>query len=129
MAIPYTIVTGAPTYLTKADNQVTSVPIINKVVAADMNQLKASITELYAILANALVQVDVPLSKASFDGPNYADARLIGKTPQADFNIWTNDGSGTLLNYPDGYAFAADTGTLTMTPGNYLLKVNVPLTR
>ena len=64
-----------------------------------------------------------PITSADFVGSDYTNALLIGKTPQVGFNVFSNDGSGALLDYPNSYDFDNTTGTLTMPAGNYVIQI------
>jgi hypothetical protein len=67
--------------------------------------------------------ISTPITSADFVGSDYVNALLIGKTPQVGFNVFSNDGSGALLDYPNSYSFDGVTGTLTMTAGNYVIQI------
>jgi hypothetical protein len=64
-----------------------------------------------------------PITAANFVGDDYTNPDLVGKTPQVNFNIFTNDGTGGLMDYPGSYTFNAGTGTITTTPGNYVVQI------
>ena len=64
---------------------------------------------------------NIILTSASFVGSEYQNNIFLGAVAMSDFNIFANNGSGTLLNNPDGYALDFSTGTITMTPGNYII--------
>ena len=116
------------TYDTKEDRRTSSVPEKNKVTASNMNEIKTSVNALYALVAQVYSPKAVVITAADFAGSNYVNTQLIGKTPQVDFNVYSNSGSGVLLKYLDGYAFAIMTGTLTMDAGDYVIVLNVKLT-
>jgi hypothetical protein len=63
------------------------------------------------------------LTPETTEGGSYTSADLIGKTAMTDFNIFSNDGNGSLLKVDDVYLFNSGTGTVTITPGNYLLQI------
>lgn len=111
------------TYTNKEDRRTTDVPAINKVVAADMNQIKTVVNAIVDKLDLAKIPQSVAITSADFAGDTYTNTLLIGKTPVTDFNVWTNDGSGVLLKYTDGYTFVSGTGTITMASGNYRLEI------
>lgn len=115
-------------YTDKADRRTdTSIPMINKVVAADMNEIKASINALYDLIGTARNVVQTVITSADFAGPHYINTLLIGLTAMRDFNVFTNGGSGVVLNVNDGYTFTSGTGTINMEPGDYLIQILVPL--
>jgi len=70
-------------YTNKVDNQVSELPSINKVTAADMNEIKASVNELY----------DERVGWARYDDTQYTSASpyvMIGDTP---FTVPNNAGA------------------------------------
>lgn len=116
------------TFTDKEDRRTLSIPEINKVTAANMNEIKDSVNALYDYLDSVKVPISFAITTSDFAGSTYVDVRLIGLTPVDDFNIWTNEGSGVLLKYTDGYTFAAGTGTVTMEPGDYRIEIYTSLT-
>jgi hypothetical protein len=111
------------TYTTKEDRRTVDVPEVNRVTAANMNEIKASVNALYDRLEAALVPVSFAITSADFAGDTYQNALLVGKTAVTGFNVFTNDGSGVLLKFNDCYTFNSGTGTLTMSAGNYRIEV------
>lgn len=63
----------------------------------------------------------VIITAADFTGNDYTNALLNGLTADEDFQLFSNDGSGTLLKVNDGYTFSGT--TITTTPGNYRLQI------
>ncbi len=63
------------------------------------------------------------ISASNFSGGIYTDSRLIGLTPETDFDVWASEGYGGLLNNNDGYTFNATTGGLTMGAGKYAIMI------
>lgn len=116
------------TYTNKEDRRVVDVPDINRVTAADMNEIKTSVNALYDLVDLAYIPVNISITSGDFSGSTYTNILLIGKTPQTDFNVFTNEGSGVLLLASDGYTFDDETGTLTMEAGNYIIQVWKKLT-
>lgn len=73
-------------------------------------------------------QTIVILSADEMSGGEYQDDLLIGKTPDVDFEVFTNEGSGVMLKegLPEdqgGYTYDAESGTITMPPQGYKLKI------
>lgn len=116
------------TYTAKEDRRTVDVPEVNKVTAANMNEIKTSVNALYDLVAQVLIPTSFAITSADFAGDTYTNAMLVGKTPVTGFNVFTNDGSGVLLKYNDGYTFNSGTGTITTPAGNYRIEIYVPLT-
>ena len=115
---------GKITYTDKADRRTTSVDPTNKVVAADMNEIKTKFNALCDIVDQLRKPVVYVITSANFSGSNYQNSELVNKTPMEDFKVFTNGGSGVLIKEEDGgFSFVGATGTLTMTPDNYLIEV------
>jgi hypothetical protein len=101
-----------------------------------MNEIKASVNALYDIIANFRQPLVFFLTAASFSGNNYTDAvNLINSKPGGatmiagkDFQLYTNSGSGVLLNPGDGYTFDSLLGRITTTPDNYILIIQKQIT-
>lgn len=116
------------TYDNKSDRRSLSGARINKVVADDMNQLKASVNSIIDALANLRQRIVLNITSASFTGGYYDATDTIGLTPDVDFNIRTGEGSGTFVyNADGGYAFNSVTGRITMAPGTYCITIFKPL--
>lgn len=111
------------TYTDKADRRTLPYSAENKVVAADMNEIKAAVNALYDLMDTIKIPTSFAITSGDFSGSTYQDARLVDLTPVTDFNVWSNEGSGVLLKNTDGYAFATATGTLTMEPGDYRIEI------
>lgn len=107
----------------KEDRRTQPYPAINIVTAANMNEIKASVNAIYDILDTLKIPVSFAIVPGDFAGSTYQDARLVGLTPVTDFNVWSNEGSGVLLKYTDGYTFVSGTGTITMEPGDYRIEI------
>lgn len=116
------------TFENKVPRRTLDVPDINQVTAADLNQIKTSVNALYDLLDLAYVPKFVSITSADFSGSSYTNTQLIDKTAMVDFNIFINNGSGTLLKVNDGYTFNASIGRLTMDADNYIIQINVKLT-
>ena len=110
------------TFNAKVDRRTSDVPIEYKIVAADMNQLKKVINAIADKLDYVKIPTSLAITAIDFEGNTYTNTELIDKTPVTDFNIWTNDGSGVLLKYTDGYTFNSATGTITMEATNYRIE-------
>lgn len=65
----------------------------------------------------------VLLTDASFTDNEYVNPLLVGLVPQIDFNLFTNEGTGGLLLYGDGYSFDDSTGTIGAPAQKYLLEI------
>lgn len=63
------------------------------------------------------------ITSADFSGSDYQSTDLIGLVAGTNFDVWSNDGSGTLLLVNDGYTFNSTTGTITATAGNYKILI------
>lgn len=61
------------------------------------------------------------LTSADFTGDTYTNALLSGKTPDIQFTLQTDEGSGVLLKVNDGYTFSGS--TITATAGDYRLTI------
>lgn len=114
-------------YNTKEDLRALDVPEVNKVTAANMNEIKASVNALYDYLNSVKVPTSFAITSSDFAGSTYTDTRLIGKVPVTDFNVYSNNGSGVLLKNTDGYTFNTGTGTLTMPADDYRIEIYVNL--
>jgi len=95
------------TYTTKIDNQTSALPAVNKVAAADMNEIKTSINLLYD-------------SKGGW--VDYEDSATSGTPINLTQNVWTdltNDkaGSGTVTTYKPSFV----TGDLWNSATNSLV--------
>lgn len=109
------------TFTDKEDRRTTNVPAINKITAADMNEIKSVVNAIVDKLTVVKIPKSLVITSSDFEGNAYTNTELIGKSPQIDFNLTTNSGSGTLLKYNDGYTFNAQTGTITTEAENYRL--------
>jgi len=124
-----------PTFATKVDRQTQSGNRANLVIADDINQITNCLTAIYAMFQTLVVRTCVPITKSDFTGPYYTNTLLIGLTPDVDFRVFTNDGSGTLMLWDDegydpegGYSFDPATGKLTTNPQNYSIEIYTPVT-
>lgn len=117
------------TYTDKVDRDVTSVPAVNKVVAADMNEIKTKFNALIDALANARQIIRVKISASDFTGSYYDNSNAVGLTAETDIQVFSNDGSGVLLNEGTGkgYQFNGTLGRFTMDRGNYIIVIFKPL--
>jgi len=128
--------TSRPTFDNKVDRVEQPYARINKVIADDMNQLKAAIIALYDMFETVQVRTCIALTPAMFTGPYYQNSKLINLTPDVDFRLFTNDGSGTLLSWDEegygdgGYIFTPETGRISGVDvsGNYSLEIYTPVT-
>jgi len=128
--------TSRPTFENKVDRKIQAGARINLVVADDINQLKEAIIALYDMFETITVRTCKVIKPADFTGPYYQNTLLVGLTPDVDFRLFTNDGSGTLLNwdeeeYGDGaYIFDSATGKIYEldTSGTYSLEIYTPVT-
>jgi len=118
-----------PTFDNKVDRQTQAGERINLVIADDINQLKSAIIALYNMFLTVKVVSIVPIVAADFTGPYYDNTDLVDLTPDVDFRIFTNSGTGALLRVNDGYTFNAATGRVTgLTPDYYSLEIYLPVT-
>jgi hypothetical protein len=81
------------TYTTKIDNQTSALPAVNKVAAADMNEIKTSVNSLYD-------------SKGGW--VDYEDSATSGTPINLTQNVWTDltnnkAGSGTVTTYKPSF--------------------------
>lgn len=117
------------TFTNKVDLRTTAVLPINKVVAADMNEVKAGINALYDMFASLKWAKPIKLTSASFSGGQYTNATdLATLTADTDFWLFSDEGAGTLLKAGAlaagaGYEFNSTLGRITCPPGNYRLLV------
>lgn len=121
--------TSRPTFANKVDRQTQAGERINLVIADDINQLKAAIIALYDMFETVEARTCIPVTSADFTGPYYDNSKLVNLTPDVDFRIFTNSGSGTLLRYLDGYTFTAATGRIIgLEPDYYSIEIYQPVT-
>lgn len=118
-------------YADKVDRRTIAVAPENKVVAANMNEIKASVNALYDMLENIRQRIQVSITSANFSGNNYDNTNLVGLSI-TDFMVFSNDGSGVLLNNNalaagGSFTFSSGQGRLVMSPGNYTLVIFKPL--
>jgi hypothetical protein len=95
------------TYTTKIDNQTSALPAVNKVAAADMNEIKTSVNSLYD-------------SKGGW--VDYEDSATSGTPINLTQNVWTDltnnkAGSGTVTTYKPSFV----TGDLWNSSTNSLV--------
>lgn len=117
------------TYSDKVDNQVSPLPEINKVTAGNMNEIKNAINAIEtALLSAGIVQfIQVTITSSDFAGSNYTNANLVGLT-SAQFQLFSDDGSGVLLKEGDAFTFSSMLGRITTDAGNYRLNIFKPIT-
>jgi hypothetical protein len=115
------------TYEDKVDYVTNPLPAHQKAQASDFNQLKEAINNMYAALQANNGVINKALTSSNFTGGYYDDSDLVGLTPQVDFQLFTNDGSGTLLSPSSGYTFDGAQGRITTEAGNYVLKIFKPI--
>ncbi len=116
------------TYTDKSDYRVITAAPENKVVAADMNEIKDSVNALYDLMDSLYIPLNVSIEAVDFAGSTYQNNDLIDLTPMVDFNVFTNLGSGVLLQNGDGYTFVAGTGTITTEADSYIIQIWKKLT-
>lgn len=63
----------------------------------------------------------VRISSSDFSGSTYTNSLLVGRIAQIDFDLFSANGSGTLLNLTDNYTFNSETGIITTSADNYML--------
>jgi hypothetical protein len=114
---------GRINYDNKVDRRITTIPDVNKVVAADMNEIKASINALYDLIDTIRIVENIEIDAFDFAGDSYQNSKLVNLVPMVDFNLFSNDGNGSLLKYEDVYLFTPATGTIIATQGNYVLQI------
>ncbi len=78
--------------------------------------------KLFEIIDSTYTEV-ILLEASDFTGNNYEKNSLIGLTPDIDFELFSNNGSGAMLKVEDGYTFDINYGVITTTPENYKLKI------
>lgn len=116
------------TFETKEDNRTNDLPAKYKVVAADMNEIKTKLNAAITRINETLRErIRVNITSASFTGGYYANTNLIGLTPDEDFYVCTNGGSGVFIKNNDGYTFSAELGRITMDPDFYSITIYKPL--
>lgn len=65
----------------------------------------------------------IRITAADFIGQVYTNATLIGKTAEVNFDLFTAEGSGVLLNLTDDYTFNSLTGAITTSPQKYMIQL------
>lgn len=114
------------TYADKSDRrEFSDVPENEKVVAANMNELKTKFNALSAKVDALRNPSIVTITDADFSGSYYQNTLLIGLTPATDFKLFTNGGSGTILP-ESAFAFSAELGRITIEAGDYVLLITKP---
>jgi len=114
------------TYVNKELYAANPLPAKNKVTFQDMNELKAKHNALCAAVEQFCKQSMVVFFGASdFSGSFYQNSNLVGLTTD-DFLLYSNEGSGVLIN-PDDFTFTAATGRIEIEQGNYVLLINKPI--
>lgn len=100
------------TYSTKSDNQISALPAINKVTAADMNEIKTSVNDIYDLLGGFAFYEDATTATTPIN--------IVADT----WTDLTNDkaGAGTLTSYKPSYI----TGDLWDTATNTIDLDEVP---
>ena len=74
-------------------------------------------------LSSAGGTTNIILTDADTAGGTYTNVNLVGKVAMVGFNIFSNDGNGSLLQVDTVYLFDSGTGTITITEGSYLLQI------
>lgn len=64
------------------------------------------------------------IDETCFTDGVYQNDSLKRKIADVNLEIFSNDGSGTMLSATGTYTYDSDAGTLTMTPGKYKIKLN-----
>ena len=77
--------------------------------------------KLFEIIDSTYTEIII-LSELDFTGIIIKNA-LIGLTPDIDFELFSNNGSGTMLKVDNGYEFDVNYGVITTSPENYKLKI------
>ena len=102
----------------KVDRRTLDFPIINKVTAANINEIKASINAIYDALDNMTQVVNIAIDEYDFDGTSYSDERMIGLEVGTTINVWNNSylegNGGFLLEEGVIYEYNSETGTITI---------------
>jgi|UppTroSEARF10012_1034513.scaffolds.fasta_scaffold00291_2 hypothetical protein len=78
--------------------------------------------KLFEIIDATFTEI-ILLTASDFTGDNYQKNALIGLTPDIDFELFSNTGSGTMLQVDNGYTFDINYGVITTSPENYKLKI------
>lgn len=94
-----------------------------KVVAADINEIKQSVNEIWDLLAYLRQRIRVNITSSDFSGNYYANSNLVNLTPDVDFVVNTNGGSGVALRVNDGYTFNATLGRIYMDAADYSITI------
>lgn len=63
------------------------------------------------------------ITSADFSGSIYQNDNLIGLIASQNFDVWTDNKSGTLLLLGDGYTFDTATGEMTAPPDSYFILI------
>lgn len=71
---------------------------------------------------------NIILTAADFTPPSvpsgpgtYQNNELKGLIVMVDFNLFSNNGSGTLQNTSSGFTFDSPSGTISALPGNFVI--------
>lgn len=112
---------GKITYQDKEDRRTANVPDKNKVSAADMIMIKNSVNALYDMMDTLRVRTAIAIEPGDLTTGYYENSALIGMTPDVDFLLYTDNGSGTLLRSGDGYTFNDVNGRITISSDYYRL--------
>lgn len=117
---------AAITYTNKVDNRTSSLAEVNKVTAANMNEIKTSVNVVYS---NAARVSNTAIAAGDFSGSVYTNLPLLGwLTVYTSLNIWSLD-TGNILKNTTDFSYNSGTGAITMVAGagNYLIQVVLPL--
>jgi hypothetical protein len=115
------------TFTDKEDRQEIDIAAKYKLVAAEVNAMRDSINAVYDYLDTLHVRGVLTYTAAQFSGSYIESSHLVGLTPDVDFFVYTNSGSGTLLNNGTGeggsYTFNSGNGRVTMTDGPQPIRI------
>lgn len=110
-------------YIDKDDYEQNPLAEQYKVVANDMNEIKRAINALIDAVSLLRKPTILTITSANFSGSNYTNTKLVNKTANVDFMVYSNSGSGVLLKPNDGYDFSTSLGRITADPDNYIILI------
>lgn len=115
----------AETYLPYTSFDGTEIVRIKKRVGGEWLNFYTKFSDLLAwTLINGAQVEKIKISAADTAAGTYTTPRLVGLNETTDFCLFTDNGSGTLVDLTDGInAYDSPTGTLTIPQDKYVLLI------